>query len=43
MLGNLPKRKALLVIGDHEIKGTLNFFVVFERLIARKVTAREFL
>jgi hypothetical protein len=43
MLGNLPKSKALLVIGDHGIEEYSQFFVVFERLIALKVRAREFL
>jgi hypothetical protein len=37
MLGNLPKRKALLEIGDHGIENYFQFFVVFERLIAMKV------
>ena len=43
MLGNLQKRKALLVIEDHGIVEYSQFFVVFERLLAMKVRAREFL
>jgi hypothetical protein len=43
MHGILPKRKALLAVGYHGIEKYSQLFVVFERIIAMKVRAREFI